>query len=60
MIYNRQRPHSAVKYLTPAQYEDKNPPLYFNVVSLNGKRMCERPIFVIHSNNISHQARSFL
>jgi putative transposase len=38
MVYNRKRPHSAIKYMTPAQYEDKNPLLYFKTVALNGKR----------------------
>ncbi len=33
MVYNRKRPHSAIKYMTPAQYEDKNPLLYFKVVA---------------------------
>jgi transposase InsO family protein len=32
-IYNRKRPHSAIKYMTPAQYEDKNPLLYFKTVA---------------------------
>jgi putative transposase len=33
MTYNDRRPHSAIKYLTPTQYEDKNRLLYFKAVA---------------------------
>lgn len=33
MIYNEQRPHTAIKYLTPTQFEDQNQLLYFKLVA---------------------------
>lgn len=33
MIYNEHRPHSSIKYLTPALFEQKNHLLYFNLVA---------------------------
>jgi putative transposase len=32
-IYNEQRPHSSIKYLTPVQFEDKNKLLYYSLVA---------------------------
>ena len=33
MVYNEQRPHSSIKYLTPTQFEDENRLLYFRLVA---------------------------
>jgi transposase InsO family protein len=37
-IYNRQRLHSSLKYLSPAEFEQRSLPT-FNLINTNGERM---------------------